>query len=115
MKTIGYKFKLTASVFSIVMLTSCTANVPVYSLIETNVYQCLIPIITKSAKKFVGDKISSATANKSIAKEIKEVNQIEEKPESSPKHKLSFLRFGTTEAFLTSTDKNDVKNGNSES
>ncbi len=115
MKTIGYKLKMTISILTIVLLTSCSGNVPVYSLIETGFNNFLLPVITKTATRYVQVKLKNSVATKNITEKIKEVNQVKEKPKNSPKQRLSFFSFGTTEAFLTSSESEEVRKENSAS
>jgi hypothetical protein len=111
MKTIGYKFKITVSIFVMILLTSCSVKVPAYSVFEPVFYKYLLPAITKTTTKYAEEKLESIINKKISNQEEKKEDQPKENPVTKKKQKLSLFSFGTTEAYLTSADKEESKTG----
>jgi hypothetical protein len=111
MKTIGYKLKITVSIFAMILLTSCSVKVPAYSVFEPVFFKYLLPAITKTATKYAEEKLESTLNKKISSQEEKKADQAKEKPATKDKQKITLFSFGTTEAYLASTDNEESKAG----
>jgi hypothetical protein len=111
MKTISYKLKITVSILVMILFTSCSVKVPAYSVFEPVFFKYLLPAITKTATKYAEEKLESAINRKISDQDEKKTDQSKEKIVTKEKQKLSLFSFGTTEAYLASTDKEESKAG----
>lgn len=111
MKTIGYKIKITVLILAMILLASCSVNIPLYSVMEPVFYKYLVPDITKAVTKYTDEKLKSSLNNKNTNEKEKEANQMKEKPVIKEKQKHYLFSFGTTEAYLASADKEENKVG----